>query len=75
MFEGFFHTPGLEDVHIKQFEVVWKGGVKSKIDACIGFHIVNRCVCVCVWSRLPEYSPSTSLVLPWYFPDTSLVLP
>eukprot|EP00040_Diaphanoeca_grandis_P020967 m.111549 g.111549 ORF g.111549 m.111549 type:complete len:1237 (+) comp28130_c0_seq1:346-4056(+) len=40
VFQGFFRTQ-LEDVKIEKFDVVWNGGVRSTVDACVGFHIVS----------------------------------
>lgn len=37
-FEGFFKTK-LDDISFKDFDVVWKHGVKGKIDVSVAFHI------------------------------------
>ena len=38
---GFFKTQ-LDDVKIDNFSVVWSGGVKSSVDASVGFHILKE---------------------------------
>ena len=40
-FRGFFKTQ-LDDVKIDNFAVVWSGGVKSRVDASVGFHILKE---------------------------------
>ena len=40
-FRGFFKTQ-LDDVKIDNFAVVWSGGVKSSVDASVGFHILKE---------------------------------
>eukprot|EP00037_Helgoeca_nana_P038158 m.19175 g.19175 ORF g.19175 m.19175 type:complete len:1213 (+) comp9885_c0_seq1:490-4128(+) len=41
VFQGFFSTQ-LEDVKIEKFDVVWNGGVRSTVDASVGFHILSE---------------------------------
>mmetsp|Transcript_18244 Transcript_18244/g.54055 ORF Transcript_18244/g.54055 Transcript_18244/m.54055 type:complete len:1106 (+) Transcript_18244:62-3379(+) len=40
VFQGFFSTQ-LEDVKIERFDVVWNGGVRSTVNASVGFHILS----------------------------------